>query len=58
MSIKNKKLREKLLEKMLLIIRKNPGLRPSELNRILKIPHTADLRNTLLKRKLVNAVLF
>ena len=53
MPIKNEKLREKLLEKMLSIIRKNPGIRPSELNRCLNIPHTANLRNILLKRKLV-----
>lgn len=51
--MKNKKLREKLLTKMLSLIRKNPGIRPSKLNRLLKIPHTANLRNTLIKKGLV-----
>lgn len=51
--MKNKKSREKLLEKMLLLIRKNPGIRPSKLNRLLKIPHTTNLRNTLIKKGLV-----
>jgi len=45
--------KEELLIKMLSIIRKNPGIRSSELNHILNIPHTASLRNTLIKRGLV-----
>ena len=49
----NKKQRERLLEKMLVIIRKEPGIRPSKINHILKIPHTAGLRDTLIKRRLV-----
>ena len=50
MKIKN---REELLKEMLSLIRKNPGIRPSELNRILNIPHTLNLRKELLKRGLI-----
>lgn len=42
--------REKLLSKMFLIIKENPGIRPSEINRRLKLDHSASLRNTLIKR--------
>lgn len=45
--------RAELLVRILSIIRKNPGIRPSELNRLLSIPHTASLRNTLIKRGLI-----
>lgn len=38
---------------MLSIIKKEPGIRPSEINSILKIPHTANLRNTLIKKGLI-----
>jgi len=38
---------------MLSLIRKNPGIRPSKLDRLLKIPHTANLRNILIKKGLV-----
>lgn len=48
--MKYKKSKEELLKKMLSIIRKNPGIRPSELNRLLNIPHTWSLRKTLIKR--------
>ncbi|MBI2641061.1 hypothetical protein HYW87_00495 [Candidatus Roizmanbacteria bacterium] len=48
-----KKTKEELLDKMLSIIRKNLGIRPSEINRLLKIPHTLPLRKTLLKRGLI-----
>ncbi|MBI4038124.1 hypothetical protein HY387_00515 [Candidatus Daviesbacteria bacterium] len=41
---------EELLVKMLSIIKENPGIRPSKLNKLLNIPHTASLRNTLIKR--------
>lgn len=47
------KQKEELLDKMLLLIRKNPGIRPSELNRLLNRPHTASLRSTLIKRRLI-----
>lgn len=42
-----------MLAKMLSIIKENPGIRPSELNRFLKREHSASLRNTLIKRGLV-----
>lgn len=45
--------REELLERMLEITRKNPGIRPSKLNRLLNIPHTWHLRKTLIKRGLI-----
>ena len=45
--------REKLLAKALLLIRKNPGIRPSELNRLLNLEHSANLRSTLIKRGFV-----
>ncbi|MEX2354698.1 MAG: helix-turn-helix domain-containing protein [Candidatus Woykebacteria bacterium] len=48
-----KSFREKFLEEMLLIIKNNPGIRPSELNRVLGKPHTASFRDTLIKRGLV-----
>ena len=48
-----KKSKEASLEEILLIIKKNPGIRPSELNRLLKIPHTWSLRKTLIKKRLI-----
>mgnify|MGYP001567632453 CR=1 FL=1 len=51
--MKTKKSKEELLEEMLLIIKKNPGIRPYELNKILKILHTWNLRKELLKRGLI-----
>ena len=48
-----KKDREKVLVKMLLLIRKKPGIRPRELHSILGLEHSASLRNTLIKRGLV-----
>lgn len=51
--MKNSKSRQELLEKMLAVIRKNPDVRPSELNRILDCPHTAGPRLTLIKKGLV-----
>lgn len=45
--------REELLAKMLEIIRKNPGIRPSELNRLIKLEHSANLRDILIKRGLI-----
>ena len=47
------KLREKVLAKMLSIIRKNPGIRPSELNRLLNLEHSWSLRSALIRRGLV-----
>ena len=41
------------LEKALSLIRANPGIRPSELNRLLNREESDGLRNTLIKRGLV-----
>jgi hypothetical protein len=41
------------LEKMLLLIRTHPGIRPSELNRRLNRDQSDALRNTLLKRGVI-----
>ena len=45
--------REQLMAEMLSIIRENPGIRPSEINRILGRPHTAHYRNLLIQEGLV-----
>ena len=45
--------REKLLAKMLSTIRKKPGIRPSELHKLLHLEHSWPLRSTLLKRCLI-----
>jgi hypothetical protein len=42
--------REALLERMLKLIRANPGIRPRELHELLGLEHSAGLRNTLIKR--------
>ena len=49
----SKKSKEDLLQQTLSIIRKNPRIRPSEINRLLKIPHTWPLRKTLIERGLI-----
>lgn len=54
--MKKQKGNEVVLEKMLKLIKKNPGIRPSELNRLLHRKHSASLRNTLIKRGLVRKV--
>ena len=41
------------LEKTLLLIRTHPGIRPSELNRLLNREESDGLRSTLIKRGLV-----
>jgi hypothetical protein len=41
------------LEKTLSLIRKHPGIRPSELNRLLKREQSDGLRSTLIKRGLI-----
>jgi hypothetical protein len=48
-----KESRERLLAKILAIIRKNPGIRPSEINRRIKMEHSASLRSALIKKGLV-----
>jgi predicted transcriptional regulator len=45
--------REEALENMLKIIKENPGIRPSELNRRLNRGHSASLRSTLIKQGLI-----
>lgn len=44
---------EKILTKMLGIIKKRPGIRPREINRLLGRGHSASLRNTLIQQGLV-----
>jgi hypothetical protein len=41
------------LEKTLSLIRTHPGIRPSELNRLLNREQSDGLRNTLIKRRLI-----
>jgi len=48
-----KKTREELLTEIFSIIKKNPGIRPSEINLLLGIPHTWNLRKALIKRGLI-----
>jgi hypothetical protein len=47
------KSKQRWLAAMLLLIRKNPGIRPSELNRLLNRSHSATLRNELIKSGLI-----
>jgi len=51
--IRDKDPRKNILAVMLEIIEQNPGIRPSELNRRLGLEHSANLRNTLIKRGLI-----
>jgi len=51
--MQNKKTREKVLVKILTLIKKKPGIRPAEINRALNREHSAGLRNTLIKKGLV-----
>ena len=41
------------LDKILSLIRTHPGIRPSELNRLLNLEQSDGLRNTLIKRGLI-----
>ena len=41
------------LERMLSLIGAHPGIRPSELNRLLKVEQSDGLRNTLIRRGLI-----
>jgi len=47
---------ELVLEKMLAIIKSNPGIRPSELNRRLNMVQSDSLRAALIRRGLVRNV--
>lgn len=49
----SKKTGEELLDEMLSTIRKNPGIRPSELNRQLHVSHSWRLRSALIKKGLI-----
>ena len=48
--------REKLLAKILDLIRRNPGIRPSEINQRLHLAQSDALREALIKRGLVRKV--
>jgi predicted transcriptional regulator len=41
------------LAKILSLIKANPGIRPSEINRVLRFEQSDSLRNTLLRRGLI-----
>jgi DNA-binding MarR family transcriptional regulator len=41
------------LEKVLALVKTHPGIRPSELNRLMNVEQSDDLRNTLIKRGLI-----
>lgn len=47
---------EQVLEKMLAIIKSNPGIRPSELNRRLNMVQSDSLRAALIRRGLVRKI--
>ena len=53
MHMEKKKSRDKMLLKMLSIIRGNPGIRASEINRKLYLEHSWSMRSMLVKRKLI-----
>ena len=46
----------KLLDEMLRMIKENPGIRPSELNRRLNLTQSDSLRASLIRRGLVRKV--
>jgi Mn-dependent DtxR family transcriptional regulator len=48
--------RDDLLAKILDLVQKNPGIRPSEINRALKVEQSDDLRQALIDRGLVRKV--
>jgi DNA-binding MarR family transcriptional regulator len=48
--------REETLAKILAIIKSNPGIRPSELNRRLNVEQSDALRDVLIRRGLVRKV--
>ena len=47
---------EEVLAKMLAIIKSNPGIRPSEINRRLKMVQSDSLRAALIRRGLVRKI--
>ncbi len=44
---------ESRLDEIVSLIKKHPGIRPSELNRLLKVQQSDSLRSTLIKRGLI-----
>lgn len=55
-NMSKKDLKITVLAQMLTLIRENPGIRPRELNRLLKRDHTAIVRQALIKQGLVKKV--
>ena len=51
--ILNKRSKEKLLIKILSLIKKKPGIRPTKINHLLNLKHSASLRDTLIKQGLI-----
>jgi len=52
----SKDARERVLAKILAIIKRTPGIRPSELNRRLNVQQSDALRDVLIRRGLVRKV--
>jgi Mn-dependent DtxR family transcriptional regulator len=48
--------REELLDRILELVKKKPGIRPSEINRALNVEQSDDLRQALIDRGLVRKV--
>jgi Mn-dependent DtxR family transcriptional regulator len=48
--------RERMLAKILALVERNPGIRPSEINRRLKLTQSDALRAELIRRGLVRKV--
>jgi hypothetical protein len=48
--------REQVLAKILAMIQRKPGIRPSEINRRLNVVQTDELRDVLIRRGLVRKV--
>jgi hypothetical protein len=49
----NKEARSAKLRTILALVRAHPGIRPSELNRLMKLEQSDDLRNALIRRGLI-----
>jgi predicted transcriptional regulator len=45
--------REKILSDILSVVRENPGIRPSEINRKMGREHSAHYRNALIKQGII-----
>jgi Mn-dependent DtxR family transcriptional regulator len=55
-SVSAKPTREDLLDRILELVKKNPGIRPSEINRALNVEQSDDLRQALIDRGLLRKV--